>query len=110
MHVCVLIISTSQSLPISPPNFMRFFTLPAVKNIRSPFSAAVFMCTGVGASVALLGPASLRKTASSSPKLSSSARSSSARGERQPWSFECCHSWHLFMCTVLSCAANPVSV
>lgn len=67
-------------LPVTShfPSQLCVLSLAAANNAQSPFTAAVYMCIGVGFStgawIALLVATSLKKTDSSSPKQSLSAR------------------------------------
>lgn len=87
-HACVYF--GHLCLPVTNhfPSQLCALPLAAVNNAQSPFTAAVYMCVGVGFStgawIALLGATSLKKTDSFSPKQSLSARNSSARGEPFP--------------------------
>lgn len=115
-HACVLITSTSQSLSISyasSPSLL--LKMHRVHLLLLRISAGVGLSTE--ASIVLLGPTSLKKTDSSSPKHSlmpgacqlGASSSRSVLGFRQPWSCERHHSWHVFVCTVPSCPGNPAS-
>lgn len=67
-------------LPVTShfPSQLCVLSLAAANNAQSPFTAAVYMCIGVGFStgawIALLVATSLKRTDSSSPKQSLSAR------------------------------------